>query len=107
MCGHPKDDSHCRTWLNRVATAMTSTSAAFVATVRAFSICTFCAFSSTADAQPTPSPTPSAQSESDGEMGSKELQGSAAVHAAFSQDGSHVYAIDVETSNLFDINLQK
>jgi len=35
------------------------------------------------------------------------LKGSAAVEATFSRDGSHVYAIDIETPHLLDIDLQK
>jgi hypothetical protein len=57
--------------------------------------------------QAAPSPSPSAQPDSEGQTRSKELKGSAAVLATFSRDGSHVYAIDLETSNLLDINLQK
>jgi len=70
-------------------------------------ICTLFALSITTYVQATPSPSPSAQSESEGETRSEELKGSAAVLATFSRDGSHVYAIDLETSNLLDINLEK
>jgi hypothetical protein len=63
------------------------------------------ALSITTYAQATPSR--SAQSDSQQETRSEELKGSAAVLATFSRDGSHVYAIDLETSNLLDINLQK
>jgi hypothetical protein len=70
-------------------------------------ICALCAFSITAHAQSTPSPSPSAQQDSEPQARSEELKGSAAVLAAFSRDGSHVYAIDLETSNLLDINLEK
>jgi hypothetical protein len=86
---------------------MITTSAAFAVTLRAVLICALCAFSITAHAQSTPSPSPSAQPDSRGETQSEELRGSAAVLAAFSRDGSHVYAIDLETSNLLDINLKK
>lgn len=48
-----------------------------------------------------------AQPDSEQETPSKELQGSAAVEATFSKDGSHVYAIDIETPHLLDIDLQK
>jgi hypothetical protein len=84
-----------------------STSTAFAVTVRTFLICALCALSVTAHGQSTPSPSPSEQSESEGETRSAELQGSAVALATFSRDGSHVYAIDLETSNLLDINLQK
>jgi hypothetical protein len=70
-------------------------------------ICTLFALSITTYVQATPSPSPSEQSESEGETRSEELKGSAAVLATFSRDGSHVYAIDLETSNLLDINLEK
>jgi hypothetical protein len=68
-------------------------------------ICALFALSITTYAEATPSP--SAQAESEGEPPSEELKGSAAVLAAFSRDASHVYAIDLETSNLFDVNLEK
>jgi hypothetical protein len=68
-------------------------------------ICALFALSITTYAEATPSP--SAQPESEGEPQSEELKGSAAVLASFSRDASHVYAIDLETSNLFDINLEK
>jgi len=70
-------------------------------------ICTSLALSITTHLQAAASPTPSAQPNSEGQTGSEELKGSAAVLATFSRDASHVYAIDLETSNLFDIDLQK
>jgi hypothetical protein len=86
---------------------MKPSSAAFVVMVRTFLICAWYAFSITTHAQSTLSRSPFAQSDSDQEARSEELQGSAAVHATFSRDGSHVYAIDLETPHLFDIDLQK
>jgi hypothetical protein len=65
------------------------------------------ALSITTYAQATSSPSSPAQSNSEQQTRSEELKGSAAVLATFSRDGSHVYAIDLETSNLLDINLQK
>src|SRR5919198_3557576 len=77
-------------------------------TVRAFfvGLCALFAFSITGFAQSTPSPSPPAPSDSEQETPS-ELTDSAAVQATFSRDGSHLYAIDVETPHLFDIDLQK
>src|SRR5262249_9019886 len=68
-------------------------------------ICALFALSITTSAEATPSP--SAQPESEEEPPSEELTGSAAVLATFSRDASHFYAIDLETSNLFDITLKK
>src|SRR4029453_358323 len=65
------------------------------------------ALSITTYAQATSSPSSPAQSNSEQQTRSEALKGSAAVLATFSRDGSHVYAIDLETSNLLDINLQK
>jgi len=81
----------------------------FAVTLRAFfaGVCALSAFSITGYAQSAASPSPSAQPDSERETRSEELKGSAAVEATFSRDGSHVYAIDFETSNLLDINLQK
>jgi hypothetical protein len=81
----------------------------FAVTLRAFfaGFCALFAFSITGSAQSAASPSPSAQPDSEQETRYEELQGSAAIHATFSLDGSHVYAIDLETSNLLDINLQK
>jgi hypothetical protein len=70
-------------------------------------MCAVFALSITTCLGAAPSPSPSAQPDSEGEPQSKELKGSAAVLAAFSRDGSHVYAVDLETSNLLDINLEK
>jgi hypothetical protein len=70
-------------------------------------VCALFAFSMTGYAQSSSSPTPTAPAESERERPSEELQGSAAVEATFSRDGSHVYAIDVETPHLLDIDLQK
>jgi hypothetical protein len=70
-------------------------------------MCALFALSVTTYAQAIPSPSPSAESHSEEEPRSEELQGSAAVHATFSRDALHVYAIDIETSNLLDINLEK
>jgi hypothetical protein len=80
----------------------------FTVTVRAFfaGACALFAFSIIADAQSAPSSSPPAQPDSEQETPS-ELTDSAAVQATFSQDGSHVYAIDFETSNLLEIDLQK
>jgi hypothetical protein len=69
-------------------------------------ICALFAFSITGFAESTPSPSPSAQSDSE-QATPSELTDSAAVHATFSRDGSHVYAIDFEASHLFNIDLQK
>jgi hypothetical protein len=81
----------------------------FAATLRAFlaGVCALFALSITGYAHSAPSPSPSAQSDSERETGPEELKGSAAVEATFSRDGWHVYAIDLETSNLLDIDLQK
>ena len=81
----------------------------FAVTLTAFfaGICALFVFSITGYAQSAPSPSPSAQPDSERETPSKELQGSAAVEATFSRDGSHVYAIDIETPHLLDIDLQK
>jgi len=85
------------------------TSTGFAVTLRAFfaGICALFVFSITGYAQSSPSPNPTAQSDSERETPSEELQGSAAVEATFSRDGSHVYAIDIETPHLLDIDLQK
>ena len=80
----------------------------FAVTLRVFlaGICALFAFSIAGFAQSTPSPRPSAPSGS--EQGTpSELTDSAAVHATFSRDGSHVYAIDFEAPHLFNIDLQK
>jgi len=84
-------------------------STGFAVTLRAFfaGICALFVFSITGYAQSSPSPNPTAQSDSERETPSEELQGSAAVEATFSRDGSHVYAIDIETPHLLDIDLQK
>jgi hypothetical protein len=80
----------------------------FTVTVRAFfaGACALFAFSIIADAQSAPSPSPCAQPDSEQETPS-ELTDSAAVQATFSRDGSHIYAIELETSNLLDVDLQK
>jgi hypothetical protein len=70
-------------------------------------VCALFALSITAYGQATPSPSVSEQPGSEQEPQSGELKGSAAVLATFSSDGSHVYAIDLETSNLLDVNLSK
>lgn len=81
----------------------------FAVALRAFftGVCALFVFSVTGYAQSAPSPSPSAQPDSERETRSEQLKGSAAVEATFSRDSSHVYAIDFETSNLLDINLQK
>ena len=85
------------------------TSTGFAVIPRAFvaRICALFVFSITGYAQSSPSPSPTAQSDSKRETPSEELKGSAAVEATFSRDGSHVYAIDIETPHLLDIDLQK
>jgi len=85
------------------------TSTGFAVITKAFpaGICALFVFSITGYAQSSPSPSPTAQSDSERETPSEELQGSAAVEATFSRDGSHVYAIDIETPHLLDIDLQK
>ncbi len=81
----------------------------FAVTLRAFfaGFCALFAFSITGYAQSAPSPSPSAQPDFERETRSEELQESAAVEATFSRDGSHVYAIDIETPHLLDIDFQK
>jgi hypothetical protein len=81
----------------------------FAVTLRAFfaGVCALFAFGITGYTQSVPSPSPSPQPDSERETRSEELKGSAAVEATFSRDSSHVYVIDLETSNLLDINLQK
>ena len=85
------------------------TSTGFAVIPRAFvaRICALFVFRITGYAQSSPSPSPTAQSDSKRETPSEELKGSAAVEATFSRDGSHVYAIDIETPHLLDIDLQK
>jgi len=70
-------------------------------------MCALFALNITTYAQAAPSPSPSATPYIEEETRSEKLKGSAAVLATFSRDGSHVYAIDLETSNLLDINFQK
>jgi hypothetical protein len=70
-------------------------------------MCALFALGITTYAQSAPSPSSSAEPDSEEEPRAEELKGSAAVLATFSRDGLHVYAIDLETSNLLDINLQK